>query len=400
VSVKAWRPCDGEDARVLPGHPSAYLGHGLTGSLSAALHAFDVRRVLVVRGGASYVRCGGAAAVERLEVSFVLGEISGVSPNPSWESVVQAVAVAHGFNPDAVVGIGGGSVMDTAKVVACLCELADEEIAIRPSRRRPRAARLVLLPTVPGSGAEMTGFATVYSQGRKVSFTAADARADLVLVDPYLALSVPERNLAVCTLDGLCQSVESWWATAGSRASRELSRIGLRYLLKGIDIGGEVGPERSASLYRLALGSSITGSAINYAQTTAAHALSYWLTGFKGFPHGVAVGLNMPWLISFNASVADEDCTHPMGAPFLRYVIREVESISAEISGLSFTGVIRRLLALAGGPRDLRDVDMSPAEWRQAAADALSSDRARNNPRRIMLETLIERFVLESEDKG
>jgi alcohol dehydrogenase len=166
-------------------------------------------------------------------------------------------------------------------------------------------------------------------------------------------------------------------------------------MLQGSEFGNKGTPGWSASIRKLAIGASAVGAAINEAHTTAAHALSYWLTGFKGIAHGVAVGINMPWLLTFNNAVSDKDCRHPMGPAFVRGVIREVDTISDGIREAGFCDVVHELLSLAGGPVELASLGLTFAEWRYAVADSLSSDRALNNPRKITENVLIQRFSHE-----
>ncbi|MFB6665436.1 iron-containing alcohol dehydrogenase [Streptomyces parvus] len=198
------------------------------------------------------------------------------------ERVREAVAPAREFSPDAVVGIGGGSAMDVAKSVAVLvgCTGDPAEYLSEPgSIPDSRTTTLTQVPTITGSGSELTSFATLYVGHHKHSLDHPSARADHVLIDPDLAAAVPVPTAAASALDALAQAVESTWAVAATAESGDTAIRALETLLPPLDVATGRGDFADPGLRaELARGAALAGVAINTSRTTAAHALSYALT--------------------------------------------------------------------------------------------------------------------------
>ncbi|WP_329201411.1 iron-containing alcohol dehydrogenase [Streptomyces sp. NBC_01435] len=361
--------------------PQVRIGPGMVGNLPEVLG--PARRVLVVHGMRSFRVGSAAAAVDRLdaEVRFY----SGVHPNPALTQVDEAIALAREYAPDAVLGVGGGSVMDVAKCVAVLAGRTGDlkaylaEPAALPDRR---STVLIQVPTVSGSGSELTSFATVYDGHRKLSLDHPSARADHVLIDPDLAATVPARTAAASALDALAQAVESAWAVSATPRSRGLAVRAVETLTPVLDAATSEGAFTGPGLRsELARGAALAGEAIDTSRTTAAHALSYALTARHGIAHGAAVGLHLRWLIGHNAAASEADNRHPDGADAPRDIIRGLQQICLDSTGAPLEDLIDRLLVMHG----LRDFQIPHRDWR---AD-LSSGRAGNNPRLVSSEDVL-----------
>lgn len=355
--------------------PEVRLGPGVVEQLPELLG--EARRVFVVHGVRSF-RAGAAAAV----VDALGGKVrsyGGVRPNPVIEQVRAAVALARADPPDAVVGIGGGSAMDVAKCVAVLagCD-GDPEDYLRNPAELParRASTLVQVPTIAGSGSELTRFATVYVGRRKYSLDHPSARADHVLIDPEFAATVPVSVAAASALDAFSQAVESAWAVAATPESTQLAFRAVR----------ELGPVFATALRRgsfadpvlrleLARGAASAGAAIDISRTTAAHALAYTLTAEHNITHGAAVGLHLRWLVGHNGAATEHDSRHPGGAAAVRRVVRQLQDACADAAGMSLETLIDRLLTMHG----ITEFDLPDRDWRED----LAGGRAANNPRLV-----------------
>ncbi|MYQ97005.1 MULTISPECIES: iron-containing alcohol dehydrogenase [unclassified Streptomyces] len=381
----------------LPGHPAAYLGEGAAGRLGAVIEALGGRRVLFVHGPTSYRRSGVGELVERWAGRYRVEHFDGVRPNPRIAQVREGVALARRFGPDVVVGVGGGSSLDVAKAVAVLgAQPADPLDCLRDPGlvTRPRSAALVLLPTTAGSGSEMTRFATVYVEGRKHSLDLAQARADLVLVDPRLTSSLPRRDSVASGLDALAQAVESYWSVSADGGSRALALAALERLLPPLAHAARTGSFTDPGVRAgLAHGASLAGAAIDLTRTTAAHALSYELTARLGLAHGTAVALHLDWLMARHAALTEAECRHPEGAPGVRRRVATVQRLAEEATGGSVELLVRRLLTLGGQPAGLRELALPARSWRQPLTAALTSNRAGNNPC-VLTEDDVLRFLV------
>lgn len=398
----------------LPGHPSAHLGDGCAALLGDVLDRLGATRLLLVHGQGSFFQCGAGRLAEKWGRHREVHHFDAFTANPRVEDVEAGVHRARVFRPQAVVGIGGGSALDMAKMIAVLSEqdatpgdcLAHPELV-----RAPRACSLILLPTTAGSGSEMTRFATVYAGGRKHSLDHSDVRADVVLVDPLLAASVPQPAAVAAALDALSQAVESYWSVSATSQSKQLARSALVELLPalgGIAAYGGPGTGRGGAgrdgsghggaglggagagwlaspdvRTRLARGASAAGAAIDITRTTAAHALSYALTARLGLPHGAAVAVHLRWLIGHHAQATTGDCRHPGGPSELRRIIDDVQDLSVEATSLTIEQLLARLLAAGGHPVSIHDLALPAEHWAVSLTEALSSRRAENTPRTV-----------------
>ena len=361
--------------------PNVRIGAGVVGQLPEVLS--PARRVLVIHGRRSFRAGPAAVVVDRLEAEVRC--YGGVHPNPTLAQVREAVALAREYSPDAVLGIGGGSAMDVAKCAAVLvgCPGDPGAYLLQPGPiPDDRVPLLVQVPTIAGSGSEVTSFATVYAEQRKHSLDHPSARADHVLIDPDLAATVPASTAAASALDALGQAVESAWAVAATPGSRRLAVRALETLAPVLDAAASCGTFADPKLRtELARGAALAGAAINTSRTTAAHALSYALTAQLGVAHGAAVGLHLRWLIGHNGAATDADTRHPDGAAAVRRLVGDLQQACVHGTGAPLEALIDRLLALHG----LAGFRLPRRDWRDDLADA----RAENNPRRVSAEDVL-----------
>ena len=362
-------------------NPHVRIGPGVLDQLPDVLGT--ARRVLVVHGRRSFRAGAAAAVVDRIDAEVRC--FAGVRPNPAVAQVCDAIALAREYSPDAVLGIGGGSAMDVAKCVAVLAAGTEDPAAYLLGPRPIPDSRSVLLiqvPTISGSGSELTCFATVYSGHRKLSLDHPSAQADHVLIDPDLAATVPTRTAAASALDALAQAVESAWAVRATAESRDTAVRALRTLTPVLDAATSRGDFADPHLRtELARGAALAGAAINTSRTTAAHALSYALTARYGIAHGAAVGLHLRWLIGHNAAATDADVRHPDGPEALRTIIGDLQQICLDSTGAQLETLIDRLLDLHG----LGDFRVPRRDWQ----DDLSGNRAVNNPRLVSTQDVL-----------
>jgi alcohol dehydrogenase class IV len=352
----------------------------LAGAVAAEAGA---RRVLLVRGGASFTASGADRLLPGLAASAAVAQWSGFAPNPDAAELAEGLRVVREFDPDLVLAVGGGSVMDMAKL---LCAFRDGDPDRVEERIRSgdavgsRSTRLVLAPTTAGSGSEATRFAVVYIGDRKYSVAGAGMLPDTVLLDPSLARSGSRYQRAASGLDAVAQAIESLWARDATGESRAFARDALTTLLGAIEAFAHdpaPGPARA-----MALGAHLAGRAIDLSRTTAAHALSYGITKRHGLSHGHAVGVTLGAFIEAHAEAGPERLRAGVDAG------RHRAAMDAILGGLGaadgadararFDGLMRRI-GLATG---LSAAGAAPGD-RAGLAAAVNAERLGNNPVRF-----------------
>ncbi|QIS20250.1 phosphonoacetaldehyde reductase [Nocardia terpenica] len=381
----------------LPGHPAAYFGAGAAGRIADIVDAWHAERVLLVHGPRSFRASGAERIVEPLAAHRILRHFDGVRANPTIGQVAAGVAVVARFRPDVVIGIGGGSALDTAKAMALLAAQSAEPqrcLSVPALIGAPRTCGLLLVPTTAGAGSEVTRFATVYRGFEKYSIDHPGMRADVAVIDPELTASLAVPVAVAGALDAFSQAIESWWAVRATAFSRVVAADAVQVLGRALGEVLQRGDFDSQGLRsRLAWGAALAGVAIDISRTTAAHALSYALTARLGIPHGVAVALHLPWLLEHNARITSGDCAHPLGPGFVRDVVAAVRDTTQRRAGVTVPDLVDRLLALGRYPQRLGRLGLSPDEWAPVVRAAVSSARAGNNPRPIRVEDVLAQLM-------
>ncbi len=302
-----------------------------------------------------------------------------VTPLPSEEGVGRVAARARASAADTVVAIGGGSVIDTAKTVSVLAANAmDVRDALAGALADATVKlRTVAVPTLCGSGSEVTPFSVLYADARKHSLESPLLQPDIVLADPDVVLAPPAPPASAAFLDAVAQAAESLWAV---RADAESEGHAGRCLAAAAAFLQQDDPAlRRASLGALSLAG---GMAIAISRTTAAHALSYPLTILHGVPHGVACVATLPAVLAWNADVQEEDCLHPRGSAFVRERVAEIAALLDTLGGV--TGVAERLRV----PVRLGEWGIGERDLDALVAACANPERMNNNPRRITAEAV------------
>lgn len=282
-------------------------GHGAIERLPRLVAATGAKRALLICGRTSFDASGAARMLPALEGQIALRRWDEHRPNPTAKDVAAGLTVAAEHRADLIIGVGGGSTLDTAKLIAALSAVEDGSDVGRVARRLEsheatdaRDVDLILVPTTSGSGAQATHFATVYVEGTKHSVTGLALLPDRVILDPALAMSGTSYQRAVSGIDALAQAIESMWAVGGDEESRSTAENAIQLLLPAIvAFAQEPDPTTAAAM---ATGSQLAGEAINRSRTTLPHALSYATTQQIGLPHGHAVAHTLPAVLARHLS--------------------------------------------------------------------------------------------------
>lgn len=283
------------------------FGQGVADSCAADMAAAGCRRVLVITGAPIRALCDGpekalgaaGCAVEVLEASD--GE-------PTLADLDGALDAARRFRADGVVGLGGGSAMDVAKLVAALADGEQEfAAAVGIDLLGPRKLRLACIPTTAGTGSEVTPIAIIEDTEAqlKKGVVSRHLVPDFAYLDPELTRSMPRGVTAATGIDALTHCIEAYanrfahpvvdqWALEGIRL------VG-QYLERACSDGGDM--EARAGMLRA---SHLGGQCLGPVNTAAVHALAYPLGGEFHIAHGAANSLLLPHVLRFNVLAAPD----------------------------------------------------------------------------------------------
>ena len=259
----------------------------------------DARCILLVHGR-SYSRFAELSAfIESLPARIV--HFSGYSPNPLYEEALAGRELFVSEGCDAIITVGGGSAIDTAKAIklfAAMGECDDYLAAPAVESSVPHVA----VPTTAGTGSEGNGNIVLYRDGVKQSLHEDFVVPECAILIPSLVASLPDYQKKSTALDAYCQCFESIWAVAATEKSRRFATEGLRLLDGCIDryFDGDTSANES-----MQLGAHYSGRAIDISKTTAAHAMSYKMSSMYGIAHGHAVALTLPHICRYTIDVLE-----------------------------------------------------------------------------------------------
>jgi alcohol dehydrogenase class IV len=321
-------------------------------------------------------RIRSAMAGSAYEVT-VFSELKG---EPSAAAVDQAAKLLRRLDHPVVIGIGGGSALDVAKLAAVI---AEDEIAVEDyalcARPFPRPGlKRILIPTTAGTGSEVTRTAVFTSRkGNKVWAWGHELLPDLVLLDPSLTLSLPTAITAATGLDAMVHAIEACTCQNRNPMADALGlhaiRFGKKHLLSAIEKPGDI-EARSGML----IASTLAGFAFAQTGTGGAHAIGHALATVAGIPHGQAVTIGMEVILPWNAVASPE--THAAVA----------EALGGEKSADQCAPAFKALIDQAGIDRSLSGRGIDPVTLIKAMMSQENLPMIENNARPISNEDGLE----------
>ena len=327
------------------------------------------------------------AGIESLQAVGITTEVfSAFTENPSSAEVEAGAAMARGFRPDLLVGLGGGSSMDCAKGINFLlsCGGKMQDYRGRGTATGPMLPSIAV-PTTAGTGSETQSFAVITDSESGLKMACGDPRAAfrVAILDVNLTLTQPAVLAALTGIDALSHAVESQVCTAATPASRTFSREAWRLLaanLPGIVIDGGTVAARSAVQF----GASLAGLAIEHSMLGAAHALANPLTAAHHVTHGQAVGVMLPHVVRFNGPVC--------GRAYAELLTDIAISATADEAGATLADWLTGLLAAAQLKTSLRACGIDAADVPALAAAAATQWTAGFNPRAVTATDLADLY--------
>ena len=267
--------------------------------LDSFLSDKETEKALIICGKTSFVKSGAKEDFAQLEQKYKCYYFTEFSNNICVLELVQALDFFDEIQPDIIIGLGGGSSMDMAKLIKAYAGNQNDLAQKIATAQTITAIQipLVLLPTTAGSGSESTHFAVIYIDGAKYSVAHQDLLPELFLLAPQFIEQAPISVLGPSLLDALCQAIESYWSKGASKQSMEYAKQAIELLMANCQ--NAVENKDKAALGNVLLGANLAGKAINLSKTTAAHALSYGISYRFSIPHGQAVALMLRALFKY-----------------------------------------------------------------------------------------------------
>ena len=341
----------------------------------------QARRVLIVTDP-GFLRTGllEPACTSLEQAGLTVSIFSDVVADPPEHIVNTAVDAARAGGFDLVIGFGGGSSMDVAKLVAVL---AGSQQALSQiygiGNVKGQRLPLVQVPTTAGTGSEVTNIAIVTTgETTKMGVVSPQLYADLAVLDATLTLGLPPLVTAATGIDAMVHAIEAYTSKHEKNPlSDNLAREALRLLSNNLLVAVEDGTNLDARQAML-LGACLAGQAFSNAPVAAVHALAYPIGGIFHVPHGLSNSLVLPHVLRFNASHAA-----PLYAELADIVVPGASgSHEARTEGL--IAAMQHIAQRTGIQTRLQQMGIGETDLDRLADDAMLQTRLLgNNPREL-----------------
>lgn len=226
-----------------------------------------------------------------------------VAPNPKDTDCLLGAQLARDYAPDVIVAVGGGSVIDSAKVIALL-HTHPGTVQDYEGRDRVTGAvtPLVVIPTTAGTGSEVTRSAVITDTTRKFKMTVKDRKLAprLAIVDPATTYSLPRSLTAATGMDAFVHAIEAFTCKVANPLSDALAEAAMSRIWRALPTAVLQG-ENKAARHEMMAGSLMAGIAFSHADVAAVHCMAEALGGLYDTPHGVANSIFLPVVTAFNA---------------------------------------------------------------------------------------------------
>lgn len=327
-----------------------------------------------------------SAALEQAELAHKV--FAEVEPDPRVEVVADSVAAAKEFNPDIVVGLGGGSALDISKVTAVMLtnggaveDYFGMELVPKPG------LPLVLVPTTAGTGSEMTSICVLSDTKNDVKkgVVSEHMYARVALLDPELTVGLPPHVTATTGMDAYVHAMESYTGVRASFLTDTLNIQAIRMIAQNLRRAYANGNDIEARTEMLQA-SCVAGMAFSNTQNGLDHALALAIGGRFHLPHGLLTAFICPWVMEYNLmacpdkfiNIAEAFGENTAGLPKM------------EAAGLAVKAIKRILDDLKISYR-LRDYDVPKESFPELAKATVGAARLiSNNPRSVTEQDVID----------
>ncbi|MDT2524382.1 1-propanol dehydrogenase PduQ [Enterococcus raffinosus] len=349
-----------------------------------ALKDFDYQRVLVICDPFMVVS-GMVKKVTTIltesEIAFQL--FSEIVPDPTIEVVTKGVAYAAGFQPDAVLALGGGSALDTAKAVRQIYQQVEQEKKIQ----------LICVPTTSGTGSEVTSFAVISDPSVNGKYALVDDGMipEIAILDPAFTLTVPSGVTADTGIDVLTHTLEAYVSTDATDFTDACAEKAMRIIWQDLDkvVADRENKELREKIHNA---SCLAGMAFSEASLGICHSLAHALGGRFHIPHGRANAILLPHVISFNAGIAGDFASPALTKYAEAANLLGLRSVTERTTVSLLIAGIQKLTRKFEVPKYVTELGIDEEEYLAAipemAEAALKDKCTLTNPRKVTREDL------------
>jgi alcohol dehydrogenase len=312
----------------------------------------------------------------------------GISPNPRDTDVVQASEFLRDLEADGIIAVGGGSVLDCAKVASIIaCQGGKPRDYEDRERIGPEVLPMIAVPTTAGSGSEVTFGAVITDEKEQYKFSVKSPRiaARIAVLDPMMTKSMPPGLTAATGMDALTHAIEAFTATSANALSNasalEAIRLISTHLVKAFLNGDDL--EARAGML---LGSVLAGIAFSHSDVASVHCIAESMGGLYDAPHGACNAVVLPMMMDWNREACEEQYAAVAGAMGLSFETPQNGARQA-------VEFVRKLAGDVNLP-GIEDMGLKKEDFSEIAKRSVKNGSNKSNPRPMAEEDYLQ--VLES----
>ena len=368
------------------------FGSGIADKIGGEAKLLGAKRTLIVTDETM----GKMGLCDKVEKSLreVLEEVDvfdKVESEPTL-AIADEIVRASKHNYDLVVGIGGGSVLDMAKLASAAAANPEQEASefLGANKIKNPSVPKILIPTTAGTGSEATPFALVITNGKKKAIASSYNLADVVFIDAAFTATMPPRVTAFTGMDALSHAIEAFLSLGANPLTDSFALEAMRKISNNLEEAFSHGDNLNARM-EMSLAAMLAGIAFGNAGVIAGHAIAHAFGARYKVPHGVSAALTLPYIMEYNAS-----------APAVGARMKEIATAlvgerieSAEESASEAIARVRSMIERLELPARLSELNVPKEDLPELAEDVeKEKGYLKRNPREMGLEDAMK--ILES----
>lgn len=305
--------------------------------------------------------------------------------NPEIDDLLKGIEKTKHLQNPLYIAIGGGSVLDMAKLVLFFNahQMNPKDYFLKRVSKTSLSSLppLIAIPTTAGTGSETTQFATLYIDKKKYSLDNACILPSEAILDPMLTLDLPPKITAESGADALSQAIESYWSVASTYNSRAYARKAIELIYPHLYAACHT--PNLENREKMLAGAYYAGKAIQITRTTAPHAISYPLTSYFGVAHGQAVSLTLPYFFEFNSKISDATSADLRGSAYVQQSLLEICKLLNAHNPEEASENLRNLFKSINLKTKFNELGISEKDHRIILDNGFTPSRMNNNPRTV-----------------
>ena len=367
---------------------TSYFGRGSRTKLGEELKSRGIEKVLVVTDFSLMQNNVSRMVIDVLESAGITYFVYlHVKPNPTVKNVQDGLMLAQISNVDAIVAVGGGSVIDTAKAISIIMTNPEHSNVVSLNgavETRNKGLPLFALPTTAGTAAEVTINYVITDETEMKKMVCVDVHDIPVcaIIDPDLMQGMPQQLAATTGMDALTHAMEGYITKAAWLIPDMFHINAMALIYKNLEKAAN--EKDTVAIEKMAYAQYIAGMGFSNVGLGIVHSMAHSLGAFFDTPHGLANAILLPHVLRFNGKVCPE-LFENMGRAFNLDMdnLNEEETVEKVVSAIQELSIKLRI------PQTLKEVGIPKEMIPQLAAQALNDVCTPGNPREVTIDDLI-----------